>query len=551
MKKQKKMRRLNRTIARITMIGYSAVLVILLLLDWYMIRNHQEDLSNTKRNILNTYTEQVKNSIDKVDQLLYDIYANDKNFQALQREQNSVAEYSSVYELREKLKTRMIIQDYLSSFYIFYGNGEKCWYGSQEKLTDFVHSQEAKNILKIYQDNASQGKSWSTVTIDGKLSIFICYKKGGVSVIGVYTLPDLAELIEKNTGLKAQVCMVQNGDILSGKKQANQVRLSGKIAENKDSLEEIKLDYQIFGRKLSNMNFWICTVYPLKLWQTATALQIFLLLVTLLSVMAVFLLFLFVKKQVVYPLHQLTDAMNRIRNGETREVPEIGGSFEEFAEVRQTLEKMVRELEEQKNRTYEEIIEKQRAQMQYLQLQLKPHFYLNGLKTVNALAMAHEDEKIQELVLNLSEHLRYLLRAEQETVPLSREIAFVENYIGLQKHVTGRPVTSEITVDPEVEDWQIPILSVQTFVENSIKYAKLGDASSPLEIQITVQDNGQGYSDEILDEINGDAAVGTVCVGINNIKRRCSFLYGDRAEYLFENNEGAVSELILPKGEEK
>ena len=61
--------------------------------------------------------------------------------------------------------------------------------------------------------------------------------------------------------------------------------------------------------------------------------------------------------------------------------------------------------------------------MQYLQLQLKPHFYLNGLKTVNALAMAHEDEKIQELVLNLSEHLRYLLRAEQETVPLSRELA--------------------------------------------------------------------------------------------------------------------------------
>ena len=153
----------------------------------------------------------------------------------------------------------------------------------------------------------------------------------------------------------------------------------------------------------------------------------------------------------VQPLRQLTDAMNRIRNGETREVPEIGGSFLEFTEVRQTLEKMVRELEEQKNLTYEEIIEKQKAQMQYLQLQLKPHFYLNGLKTVNALAMAHEDEKIQELVLNLSEHLRYLLRAEQETVPLSRELAFVENYIGLQKHVTGRPVTSEITVDPEVE----------------------------------------------------------------------------------------------------
>ena len=61
---------------------------------------------------------------------MYDIYANDKNFQALQKEQSSAKEYSTVYDLREKLHTRLIIQDYLSSFYIFYGNGEKCWYGT-------------------------------------------------------------------------------------------------------------------------------------------------------------------------------------------------------------------------------------------------------------------------------------------------------------------------------------------------------------------------------------------------------------------------------------
>ena len=563
MSREKKIRRLNRTIVKITMLGYSTVLVILFLLDCYMIQAHQEKLKAAKWELLNDYTEQVKNSIDKVDQLMYDIYANDKNFQALQKEQSSAKEYSTVYDLREKLHTRLIIQDYLSSFYIFYGNGEKCWYGTQDKYSDFVYSQEVKNMLAQYQANASQGKSWSTVRSGETISLFVCYKKGGVAVIGVYTLPELGGQIERSTGIKAQVCMVQNGDVLNGKKQAEQIRLLSKIMAEETMLEEIKPDYQVFGRKITNMDFWICTIYSIKLWQTATIQQLLLLLLTLFSVVAVFLLFQFMRRQVVQPLRQLTDAMNRIRNGETREVPEIGGSFLEFTEVRQTLEKMVRELEEQKNLTYEEIIEKQKAQMQYLQLQLKPHFYLNGLKTVNALAMAHEDEKIQELVLNLSEHLRYLLRAEQETVPLSRELAFVENYIGLQKHVTGRPVTSEITVDPEVEDWQVPILSVQTFVENSIKYARLGDASCPLEIQITasylkteegdyldlvVQDNGQGYSDAILEEINGDPASGTFCVGINNIKRRCGFLYGDKAEYLFENNEGAVSELILPRG---
>ena len=110
MSREKKIRRLNRTIVKITMLGYSTVLVILFLLDCYMIQAHQEKLKAAKWELLNDYTEQVKNSIDKVDQLMYDIYANDKNFQALQKEQSSAKEYSTVYDLREKLHTRLIIR---------------------------------------------------------------------------------------------------------------------------------------------------------------------------------------------------------------------------------------------------------------------------------------------------------------------------------------------------------------------------------------------------------------------------------------------------------
>ena len=97
MSREKKMRRLNRTIAKITMLGYSAVLVILFLLDCYMIQAHQEKLKAAKWELLNDYTEQVKNSIDKVDQLMYDIYSNDKEFPGLAEEQSSAKEYSTVY----------------------------------------------------------------------------------------------------------------------------------------------------------------------------------------------------------------------------------------------------------------------------------------------------------------------------------------------------------------------------------------------------------------------------------------------------------------------
>lgn len=49
-----------------------------------------------------------------------------------------------------------------------------------------------------------------------------------------------------------------------------------------------------------------------------------------------------------------------------------------------------------------------------------------------------------------------------------------------------------------------------------------------------------------MEEINGDSKVGTRSVGINNIKRRCQFLYGEWVEYHFETDEGAVSEIVVP-----
>ena len=122
-------------------------------------------------------------------------------------------------------------------------------------------------------------------------------------MIGVYTLPELGGLIERSTGIKAQVCMVQNGDVLNGKKQAEQIRLLSKIMAEETMLEEINfwnvlsVNYQVFlllcrcslflrclflfVRKITNMDFWICTIYSIKWWQTATIRELLLLLLTL------------------------------------------------------------------------------------------------------------------------------------------------------------------------------------------------------------------------------------------------------------------------------
>ena len=210
--------------------------------------------------------------------------------------------------------------------------------------------------------------------------------------------------------------------------------------------------------------------------------------------------------------------MELIRRDGNENVSLIDMRFLELKEVNETLREMILKLERQKLLTYDEFIEKQKAQLQYLQLQMQPHFYLNGLKALNAFVLEHETEKVQELIINLSGHLRYLLQAEKEMTTLIQELQFADNYTRLRGQMTGRPIQLYIDGDSALNDWNIPMLAAQTFVENSIKYAKVGGGDSALLIEIQtnlletengrylnliVKDNGQGYGKEILDEING------------------------------------------------
>jgi len=199
--------------------------------------------------------------------------------------------------------------------------------------------------------------------------------------------------------------------------------------------------------------------------------------------------------------------------------------------------------------------------MQYLSLQVNPHFYLNGLKTLNVLAMKGDNERIQTIIFTLSGYLRYLLQLENELVTLEEELAFVQNYIELYREMLEREIDVNLNIREDTKKCLIPRLGIQTFVENSFKYAKLGNKDSSLSIgisaerfsseegeylEIIVRDNGNGYDDALLAVLNDAPTEGNVSVGINNLKRRCMFLYDKDTQYAFYNDGGAVSDIFLP-----
>lgn len=561
---KRKLLQLNKTIMITAMVGYMAILCLLLLMDFYLIRNYQTEGRRREKEALQAYIDKTAEAMTDIDHEIYEVYTNNPYFQALQEEETEVDNFGNAYELRETLQYRSLVEEDIGGFFIYYDEdfGRSLYYTKDDKITQ-GNGISLNKVIRENLENTAQIRHWVSVCLNGSIYQAIIYRGRRAAVAGVYSMENLITLADEQT----DVILMENGLVYgSDRELAEELKLARSSQENEDAFQKKIRNYQVCGMRVPNTELWVYTVYPRTLGNVLNIQQVLLLLVTLLSVSAVGVMYRFMRKEIVHPIHRLTETMDMIKKHENQDIPPLESRFVELQEMNQTLEEMIRELEQQKLVAYEEIIERQKAQMQYLQLQLKPHFYLNGLKTLNALAVERQTDKIQELIMNLSRHLRYLLQVENEVVPLEQELQFVQNYIELQKHMTGRPVTMGTRIDEKAIQWPVPTLLIQTFVENSVKYAQLGGGSIPLMIEVTadcletedgecldliIRDNGHGYPEDILEEINADPKIGSKSVGINNVKRRCHFLYGEKAEYYFETDGGAVSEIIVPfvKGE--
>ncbi len=323
----------------------------------------------------------------------------------------------------------------------------------------------------------------------------------------------------------------------------------------------------VYLHKLDTEDMAVVEILPSSLWLYVQPWHLLLAVLMLLLMVWLLSLYRFVYQQLSEPLEDMTRALREIRKGDWEVEFTAPNRIVEIENVRQTVWLMLKEIGQYKIRTYEEQLERQKTQLQFLQLQLAPHFYTNCLKNIYYMLMMEEYGNAEQFLLRLSTHLRYLLQRDVTLVTVQTEREFVENYISLQKLLTSRPLTCMILVEEAVREQEIPILALQTFVENSVKYTET-DRERPLEIRIqvrlikgengesldiVVRDNGAGYPGALLALLNqkgdmlSDKGFG---VGILNLLNRLRIHYGEDAQWYFDNRDGAFSELILPVGME-
>jgi len=542
-----------------SMIGYIAVVCVLIILDYGLIYSHNENIEVANITALETYVNNANTAMRTTDETTFSFYNESEDFQTLSYTDDNGIKFNNVYNLMEQASEQMKVKTDLTGVIILYDKGESRRYVFSESV-DFDTKIEI--VQQVYEkitqpENVKEG---FLACVGEQVYYVYEMERKNATVACVTKLSDIG--LDNRSYQNRRIILTYGQIILTNQELAKTLEISGNEKNKKIQIGTTK----IYIEELKKMNIGVYLVVNNDYSKSLDPLHIFLIVITIFVVIFVFVLYRFLNHQILSPFKDMTDSMILIREGKKKARLELAGDYLELIEINTAFNSMMDEIEQLKINSYEEQIEKQNAQMQCFQMQLQPHFYLNCLKSLNSMVISHDAENMQdmqELILVISKQLRYLLKNEAKLVTVDEEIENVKGYLELQKLISSRKVECDIQIDEEALNEQIPILLIHTFVENTFKHAVLPENETVLKLKIkgilletengnmfdvTIEDNGIGYPKDILDIINSSEQRSDdgVAIGIMNVKQRCRLLYRESAEYMFYNMPGAVSEVVIP-----
>lgn len=187
------------------------------------------------------------------------------------------------------------------------------------------------------------------------------------------------------------------------------------------------------------------------------------------------------------------------------------------------------------------------ARLASLESRVRPHFLFNALNS--AIALIPEDPRRAEGVLErLSGLLRASLDAQARLVTLDAEIAVVTDYLEIERVRFADRLRYEVDVPVSVRAVEVPPFSVQTLVENSVKYA-VSARQQGANIRITARRDGERLVIEVTDDGPGFGQGALVAGhGLHELRARLDALYGDRARLVApaDVTNGAAVRIEVP-----
>lgn len=189
-----------------------------------------------------------------------------------------------------------------------------------------------------------------------------------------------------------------------------------------------------------------------------------------------------------------------------------------------------------------------KAELEALRAQISPHFLFNTLTTIASLTRT-DPELAHALILDLAEFFREALAQHGEVVSLDRELAAVERYLRFETARYGERLRFRYDVDADARNAVVPVLAVQLLVQNAVGHG-IAPTGKPGTVAISAHRNGDAYVITVADDGAGipaeilahvlDRGVGSGAgIGLDNVQRRLTTLFGPQHGLKISSKPGA------------
>lgn len=175
-------------------------------------------------------------------------------------------------------------------------------------------------------------------------------------------------------------------------------------------------------------------------------------------------------------------------------------------------------------------------ELQYLKMQIHPHFLFNTLNTIYGLALK-QSKQTPDVILKLSNLLDYILyQVSKPTVSLNEELLHIKEYIDLERIRFQETLRISLSIEAVDENIQIAPMLLIPLMENAFKHGKIIDNYLRINIRAEVSDNQLIFViKNTTSPHNSKSKNGGI--GLENVKKRLDLHYKNNHQLTFEQTD--------------
>ncbi len=539
-------------VLRSTLFMAIPVVILFIVVSWFSFSEIRRQNFLAVENSVNIYQNELEHRLSAIQHFIQWTVVHDPILDSFSTDKHM----GDFRKASDELRLRVSDMQYSTGSeyqYFFYWDEKDIFFNASELKVDYETYKEIKD--KITKDKQSD-YSWKPLKFKGSDYLYytITYKHRTFScLVAIEDL--LSPLSSLNLGDKGVVQLISpEGEVFY------------KTGEGPTGLSALFYSRQVFPCEESHLPFTIA-VESLTLGNYGKLffLQfvVFLAALMLCFIMGSYILASY--KKVILPIKIFSESlseMDSLSDGEG--IVLTDSRIQELNQINDQFKNLIHEITRLRIDIYEAELDKNKFMVSFFQQQIKPHFYLNCLTTIDSMVSIGDNYAAKKMLMFTSRYFRYLFQVDLNFVPLINEVTHIEDYLSIQNMRLSKPTEYETDIPQACYQLEIPPLLLITFVENSVKHATVPDGESlkisihcmrvPGEkdgdvdnLEITIADNGQGFSRETLTKLREkkDLSENGEHIGISNCIKRLNLFYGDSFKLVADNPDSGGARVML------